>query len=292
MFYVGDKFKLMNEIKQYFPNNINKFIEPFTGGGTVFLNTDAKKYLLNDIDKDVCRLHKYLLKQSKNPNLFYKTLTKTINKYGLSKSFIQDIVPKKLKVKYKKTYYAKFNKISYNNLKKDYNLQTRKKPLYLYLLLIYGFNRMLRFNGKGEFNVPVGNVDFNLNVKNAIDNYFDFVSNKKIFWFNKDFKQFFSNIEFEKNDFIYLDPPYLISFSEYNKLWNSKREKELLNILDELNDKGIKFAISNIVLHKDKENSIFKNWMKKYNVYRIKSNYISYHNNSKKLIDEVLVTNY
>lgn len=45
MFYVGDKFRLMAEIKNHFPKNINKFIEPFLGGGTVFLNINANQYL-------------------------------------------------------------------------------------------------------------------------------------------------------------------------------------------------------------------------------------------------------
>ena len=46
MFYVGDKYKLINEIKQYFPKNIDTFIEPFVGGGTVSLNVQANKYIL------------------------------------------------------------------------------------------------------------------------------------------------------------------------------------------------------------------------------------------------------
>ncbi len=53
LFYVGDKYKLLQEIKFYFPKKINKFIEPFMGGGSVFLNVEANKYLLNDIDKNV-----------------------------------------------------------------------------------------------------------------------------------------------------------------------------------------------------------------------------------------------
>ena len=60
MFYVGDKYKLIQEIKQYFPENIDTFIEPFVGGGTVFLNVEAKKYILNDIDQYVYDLHNFL----------------------------------------------------------------------------------------------------------------------------------------------------------------------------------------------------------------------------------------
>ena len=38
LFYMGDKFKLLEQIKKKFPKKIDSFIEPFTGGGSVFLN--------------------------------------------------------------------------------------------------------------------------------------------------------------------------------------------------------------------------------------------------------------
>ncbi len=291
-FYVGDKYNLLPEITNYFPKKINRFIEPFTGGGSVFLNIEAEEYLLNDIDKDIVSLHQFLIKSSHDKKFFFNSILKSIKTYGLSRSYYEDIVPLDLKKKWKKSYYAHFNKIAYNKLKKDYNSSEFKSPLKLYLLLIYGFNRILRFNSKGEFNVPVGNVDFNNNVIKSLNNYFSFVQDKNIRWDNLDFKDFLKKPPYKKDDFVYVDPPYLISFSEYNKLWNGKKERELLCLLDELNEKGVKFAISNIVSYKCRENKIFKSWMEKYKVFKIKSNYISYYDNTKKNIVEVLVTNY
>ena len=46
LFYVGDKYKLIKEIRTHFPPAIKRFIEPFVGGGSVFLNVEAEKYLL------------------------------------------------------------------------------------------------------------------------------------------------------------------------------------------------------------------------------------------------------
>ena len=60
LFYVGDKYKLVREIKQYLPVMPQRFIEPFVGGGSVFLNVDADKYLLNDIDPHVISIHRML----------------------------------------------------------------------------------------------------------------------------------------------------------------------------------------------------------------------------------------
>ncbi len=291
MFYVGDKYKLINEIKQYFPNNIDTFIEPFVGGGTVFLNIQANKYILNDIDEYVYKLHKFLKGKATEKD-FLDEVLRYIKKYNLSRSFVEDVVPKELKQEYKKTYYAKYNKRGYNQLKQDFNKAKRKDSLLLYILLIYGFNRMLRFNSKGEFNVPVGNVDFNKNVEKAIRDYFDFVKGKKIKIENLDFKPFIRKNGFKENDFMYLDPPYLITFSEYNKIWNEEKEIELLTLLDELHDRNIKFAISNVITYKGRENHIFINWMSNYKNVKIKSNYISYHDNSNKKFEEVLVYNY
>ena len=292
LFYVGDKYKLYPEIRKYFPKRINRFIEPFTGGGTVFLNVEANEHILNDIDNNVVNIHKFLVKQSNNPNLFFDEVYKLIDKYGLSHSYLEDIVPQELKDKWKKTYYAKFNKQGFNQLKLDYNSSNEKSILCLYLLLIYGFNRMLRFNSKGEYNLPVGNVDFNRNTAIALNDYFYLIKQKKTYFYNLDFLDFFDEIVFQKDDFVYLDPPYLITFSEYNKLWNEKTEKRLLDSLENLNKQNVKFAVSNVSHYKGKVNQQFLQWSEKYNSFEIKSNYISYHDNSNKKFKEVLITNY
>ena len=292
LFYVGDKYKLVREIKTHFPTTINRFIEPFVGGGSVFLNINANEYLLNDIDSYVIDIHKFLSSYIDKEEDFFNLIFSIIEKYNLSFSYKKDIVPLELKQQYKKTYFAQFNKQNFNQLKADYNNSKERNVAKLYVLLIYGFNRMLRFNSKNEYNLPVGNVDFNANVFNALSDYFNLNSTKKTNWCCQDFKQFLGSIEYQENDFIYLDPPYLITFSEYNKLWNENTEKDLLQTLDNLNEKGVKFAISNITHYKGKENSQFIDWSEKYNSYQIKSNYISYHDNTIKKFNEVLVTNY
>ncbi len=292
LFYVGDKYKLLPEIKNYFPQKINRFIEPFTGGGSVFLNVRAKEYFLNDIDTNVINLHKFLREQAKNPEQFFQKIQSRIEEFGFSHSYQKDIVPQELKIQWKKTYYAKFNKRPFQKLKEHYNNSRQKDMLDLYLLLIFGFNRMLRFNSEGAYNLPVGNVDFNKNVQNALLNYFRIVKNRNIKFYNLDFTEFIRTIDFQQDDFVYFDPPYLITFSEYNKFWNENNEQILIELLDNLHRKGVKFAVSNVTHYKNKVNSVFLNWSEKYYTQNIKSNYISYHDNSIKSFNEVLVFNY
>ena len=228
LFYVGDKYKLITEIKTFFPKQIKRFVEPFVGGGSVFLNIEAESFLLNDLDKNIIDIHQFLCSQNKEEACFFEDIFEVITHYGLSCSYKKDVVPLSLKQQYKKTYYAHFNKEGFTKLKNDYN---------------------------------------------ASDSFFE-------------------QEKFSKNDFIYLDPPYLITFSEYNKYWTEREERNLLSILDELSVRGISFAISNVTHYKNKENKIFIEWAKKYHLNTIKSNYISYHDNSIKDFNEVLVTNY
>ena len=230
MFYVGDKYKLIREIRTHFPQHIGRLIEPFVGGGSVMMNVVAESYLLNDI-----------------------------NEYVIKADFIEG------------------------------GQQDMKR---LYLLLIYGFNHMLRFNGQGLFNLPVGNVDFNKNVHDALEDYFMLLSQKDTEWHNEDYRNFLNEIDYQPDDLVYLDPPYLITFSEYNKLWNEETERDLLELLDNLNDRGVKFAISNVTHYRGRVNDIFLEWSRQYNVHSIKSNYISFNDNSIKQFSEVLVTNY
>ena len=286
-FYVGDKFKLLPQLKENFPKDIEKFIEPFCGGGSVFLNTPAKKYILNDIDSNMVALHKFLIAYSKNEAEFWSKIENIINQYHLSATYRGFSIPQELRAEY----FAKYNKEAYITLRNDYNAH-KDDLMKLYILLIYGFNRMLRFNAKGDFNLPVGNVDFNDNVVRALTSYFNYVKDKEIHFYTMDFEEFLNSLELTSKDFVYLDPPYLITFSEYNKLWDEDCEMRLIKVLDELNERGVKFAVSNVLWHRKKYNGTFNLWAQQYNIVRIKSNYISFNDNTDKDTYEVLVKNY
>ncbi|GAA6850219.1 hypothetical protein CHC119_07120 [Helicobacter pylori] len=73
-FYVGDKYKLMPQLNKLFPNNINQFIEPFVGGGSVFLNALSKYEVGNPYKKNLNHNNPFklllsLLKRLKNAHL-------------------------------------------------------------------------------------------------------------------------------------------------------------------------------------------------------------------------------
>ena len=135
-FYVGDKYKLVPQLKENFPDEIDRFIEPFCGGGSVFLNTNANSYLLNDIDSYLIKLHSFLIASSANTNDFWNRLKLDIEKYNLSATFMDKDIPKEYRKKYAKTYFAKYNKESYIRLRSDFN-ENKQDMMLLYILFIF-----------------------------------------------------------------------------------------------------------------------------------------------------------
>lgn len=294
LFYVGDKYKLMYQLNQLFPENINTYYDVFTGGGSASINVKAKKYIMNDIDDKVTELHNFLQSESTDISLLIQKMHNLIHKYGLSLSEQgKNDKIEFLKQTYRKTYFSKYNKESYIKLRDDYN-QDQSHTEFLYLLLVYGFNHMIRFNSQGKFNLPVGNVDWNKNVSQSLLDYADWVINNDVEVSDGlDFEKFVNSANLKENDFLYFDPPYLITFSDYNKLWGVNEEQRLYDLLDELSSKGIHWGLSNMLTHKGKLNELLLEWAEKYNKFSIESNYISRFDNTVKIDSkEIYVTNY
>lgn len=73
--------------------------------------------------------------------------------------------------------------------------------------------------------------------------------------------------ELSENDFVYCDPPYLITTGTYNDGkrgftgWNEKQECKLLKILDMLHERGISFALSNVLIHRGRRNTTLLEWI-------------------------------
>lgn len=183
------------------------------------------------------------------------------------------------------------NSEEYIKLRNLYNKSLYKSPFILYLLQIHSFNNLIRFNSKNELNMPYGNRGFTLHKKNIFHEIKDRINNINLY--NKSYLEFNN---FKKNDFVYIDPPYLITSAEYNKYWTEKEEIQLLKYLDNLNSNGIKFGLSNVIEQDGRQNNILLEWAKKYNIINIKIdyNYSAYNKNRshKNTTREVYICNY
>ena len=142
--------------------------------------------------------------------------------------------------------------------------------------------------------MPVNKRDFNSSIKQKLINFIKALNNKNIYFTSKNFE----DIKIERNSFVYADPPYLATVASYNENggWNNEKEINLLNYLDELDSRSIKFALSNVFQNKGKTNEILKKWSKKYNIHPLMHSYnnCNYHakDKSKCSTSEILITNY
>lgn len=293
--YTGGKHKLLPQIKQYFPK-ASCFLDLFAGGCNVGINAKSSKIIFNDINADIIELMRYFKRTDINTIL--SRIDQIIKEYGLSRTDL-----------YGYDYYkcnsnsglAVYNKEKFLKLRKDYNFQVKKgeKDLaMLYVLIVYSFNNQIRFNSHGEFNLPVGKRDFNSNMRNKLILFCEALKKKDIELINKDFR----DIDLDKlqdDTFIYCDPPYLITTATYNESgsWTAKDEIDLHRFLNQANNLGIKFALSNVLEAKNKENSILKEWIEDndYNIYFLNKSYSNSNyqrKNKNSVSEEVLITNY
>ena len=274
--YTGGKYKILTSILPFFPKNINTFIDLFGGGFNVGINVDAKKIIYND----------HILYLKEMFKFFKETET--------------DFIIDNIKCRISEFNLNEHNVEGYLNLRKKYNKS--KNILDLFILTCYSFNHQIRFNNNLEFNTPFGRNRscFNPSIERNLLSFITNLKNKNIEFYSQDFS-YIKNYNFKKNDFVYCDPPYLISNASYNdgkrgfKNWTTKEDSKLLNLLDSLNSKNIKFLLSNVFIHKGLKNDCLIEWSKNYNVKFIDKNYknCNYHLKGKNSqTQEVIVYNY
>ena len=185
-------------------------------------------------------------------------------------------------------------------LRNEYNLS--KKPILLFVLICFSFNHQIRFNNSHQFNAPFGKdrSEYNMRIEENLKVFSETLKQKEIIFTSLDFLNV-DLLELRKEDFVYCDPPYLISSASYNdgnrgfKNWTEKEENELLELLDSLNQRNVKFALSNVLYHKGQENKILAKWSRKYKIHYIDSSYSNCNyqlKNRRNKSVEVLVTNY
>jgi DNA adenine methylase Dam len=194
-----------------------------------------------------------------------------------------------------------YNRELYFKLRADFNAKNFDYSYYimLYVLIVYAFNNQIRFNSKGEFNLPVGKRDFNDKMKSKLCAFIDRLQDGNYKFTCKDFREAVDIDKLTENSLVYCDPPYLITCATYNEQdgWNEQCERDLYELLDMLNGQHIKFALSNVLTSKGKTNEILTEWLAKRNYRTIHLAY-SYSNsnyqtkNKTDSADEVLIINY
>lgn len=299
--YTGGKFKLLPQILPLFPSNIDLFVDLFCGGCNVGINVNCQRVIYNDLDSNLLYLYnsfKNLDKQS-----VFDWIYQIIEQYGLS-----------LVSKNGYDYYncnsskglGTYNKEKFLKLRADFNEKKANENydyyyyIMLYVMIVYAFNNQIRFNNNGEFNLPVGKRDFNKNMQQKLSDFIDKIKEQDCKFTCMDFRDFDIS-PLTQNDFVYIDPPYLITCATYNEQggWSETDERDLLQFLDNLNENHIHFALSNVLRSKGKENSILIEWLNqnedKYRAINLNYNYSNSNYQTKDKTsnsEEVLIINY
>ena len=292
--FTGGKYKLLPQLLPLFPEDISTFIDIFCGGCNVGINVKAESIICNDIDSKLIGLFSFF--KGKIYEALLPKIQTIIAEFNLTDSEKEGY-----------SFYncnsasglGNYNRLGFLKLRETFNALSEndeKYYLYLYILIVYAFNNQIRFNSEGDFNLPVGKRDFNVRMQNKLKSFLSALAEKNITFTNC----YFSDIkisELSKNDFVYADPPYLITCATYNeKSWNQEEEKKLLSYLDELSENGIRFALSNVLSTDDKTNLILQDWLnnRKYNCHHLDFSYknSNYHKKHIAKTDEVLITNY
>ncbi|MCI7576259.1 MAG: DNA adenine methylase [Bacteroidales bacterium] len=295
--YTGGKFRLLPQIRPLFPQNINTFVDLFCGGGDVGTNIQCNYVHFNDKDPNVIGILNAFKQLPKEETLHI--INDTINHYHLSNVSANGY-----------TYYncesgkgvGEYNREPFTRLRNDFNQLERRDYHYyilLYVLVIYSFNNQIRFNRNGKFNLPVGKRDFNEKMQLKLNAFIDRLQEIDCDFSSVDFREIQINA-LSANDFVYVDPPYLITCATYNEQggWTDDLEHALCQYLDELHIHNIRFALSNVLTSKGKANNILQDWLNSNPQYICHHLNYDYSNSSYQTSDrisgsdEVLITNY
>lgn len=270
---------MLPQILPLFPKRIRTFIDLFCGGANVGMNVKSKKVVFNDNLSYLIDLYKAF--QSVPKMEILQHIENRISDLALSMT----------------------NEEGYLALRNLYNNQ--RNPLDLFVLTAYSFNHQIRFNNSHLFNNPFGRdrSSFNNRMRNNLIDFLDKLAVSDASFSCGSFDGFDLS-ELTEEDFLYCDPPYLITTGTYNdgkrgfSGWNEGEERKLLSLLKTVDENGLRFALSNVLIHKGKTNDILIEWVNenKYNVFHLNKDYSNsnYHtiDRGKTASDEVLITNY
>jgi DNA adenine methylase len=292
----GGKTQLLDKLEERLPESIKesrtieRYIEPFVGGGAFFFylksKYEVKKSYLFDINRELVAGYKVI---QNNPHELVNRL------YDLQDSYLRKSKTKREELFYKtrKTYNEQMNAFDYQ----EYNIEWIERASMLIFFNKTCFNGLFRQNKKGEFNVPFGDYK-NPTICDA----------KNIFEVNKALKDtriicgdFGKSTRFVKSDsLVYLDPPYrplnhTSSFTDYSKeSFTDKDQIRLGQYFRKMDKKGAHLILSNSdPKNENPDDNFFDKMYDGYKIYRVlASRVINCNGGSRGKIFELIIKNY
>jgi len=258
--WAGGKSQLLNVIRSKYPQKIERYCEPFVGGGAVLLdilaNFNPNEVFINDINSALINTYRQV--QTNVESLIFQ-LEEMQTEFWAADS------------ESRRTIYAQ-NRERFNSLINNKEDSVDKAALLIFLNKTC-FNGLYRVNSKGLFNVPIGSYKKppicdaeNLRLISRL------LENVQINC--GDYSKCADFID--DNTFAYIDPPYrpltaTASFTSYSENeFCDKQQIELGKFVDEIAAKGAKIVVSNSdPKNSDESDSFFDDLYSSYTIMRI-----------------------
>ena len=233
--WTGGKRRLLKEIKKYIPEDYNDYYEPFFGGGALFFDLELKdkKIVINDINKDLINFYIQVRDNS----------TEVINGFN-------EVLPTLVK------------KEKYEEIRKQFNDKIKNEEYdielaCLFLLLnVSAFNGLYRKNKNNEFNTPYANPDRVRKLQRKVIEERvkegSLLLNQNVEICNEDYSTILSRAK--KGDFVFIDSPYIDTFTAYSSGdFPLEEQEKLANLCRELDKRGVYFLATNLDTEKTRE---------------------------------------
>ena len=278
--WVGGKTQILDSVFDLFPKNISNYYELFIGGGSILFE------LLNRLEKNTITVqHIYIGDFNENLIDLYNSIKSNLDElikylYKFKKSYDSAPINKKEKgirtnieplptikqnIEKSKEHVYYFYRHMYNKLKETKTKKIKTSALFIFLNKT-SFRGVYRENSSGKFNVPFGNYNLleiydieNLKKCNKLFNKYN------IQFTHINFYNWKEKIIYDKESFIYMDPPYYpendTSFTSYTAHnFNLEQHKNLIELCKHINTKKSKFVLSN------SETNFIKDNLKEFNI--------------------------
>lgn len=217
--YRGGKQGELKYLEKWIPESFDRYIEPFFGGGALYFSLEPGRAIIGDVNKPLME--------------FYEDVAGNFDRLHHELGLLQALyetnrkVFESRKLSDPKARAKDDNEDLYYQMRKQFNglapSSFLRGTLYFFLNKT-AYSGMVRYNSKGEFNVPYGRYKhFNTSV--VTREHSKLLSSAKRM--NTDFSEVLSLCN--RGDFVFIDPPYDCAFSDYgNGTDFSERDHERL----------------------------------------------------------------
>lgn len=220
--WAGGKYRLLDAILRELPPG-SRFVEPFAGSCAVYLNVAAPAALVCDVNADLIGLYRHLQEEGE---AFIRHCRTFFTPDGNTRE-------------------------TYLRRRQEFNSSddSRTRGALLLYLNRHAFNGLVRYNSRGEFNVPFGRYASPYFPLSELRAFYRRTREVDTEFACRDFRAAFAGLK--TGDVVYCDPPYVplsqtASFTAYAaSAFSADDQRDLARLAASARDKGIPVLLSN-----------------------------------------------